>query len=532
MPESQPRPVQALAQRFFDHYVELHPEEATTLGLKAGAERLRDHSPQGLAEEARWYAAISEELAALGSADLSPDERLDVSCIQRLVDYEISAQPWLYATIDWSLYPYNILEIQQLHAETELEHSALRRRAAQVPRFLEQQAERVDQAIRDGVRVPDRSFRDFLVSVQLPAAVAALRRQGHQAAAVAYEAHIAWMREIRTCDAASIGEPELRHRLLHMLGVQDEPAKLIADARADLAEIHELLIRASAEVAPGRGITTLSGVRELTQELQVATLADQGVVDFYAEYVVRAKRLVVEQQLFALPADYVMGIDILPESFAAASGAGNWPAPLLAPGKLGHFLVAADPAAHSVAWAADLAVHEGLPGHHLQSFLWQRRFGRESAPVRFLVVHDQVAIPRNYWAPMLNIEGWAVYAEELMRRAGFFTKTEELFVLLAHAVRASRVVCDLSLAAGEYTQAQVAQFLTHNACLTERHAALEARRYAQIPLQACTYHLGRRAIEDLASGWQDIAAFHDYFLSFGPVDPRAIKALSPAAAGG
>src|SRR5690606_32202157 len=90
MPESLPRPARALAQRFFDHYVELHPEESTTLGLALGAERLRDHSAQALAEEARWYAVMGAELASLEPTDLSQDQQLDVFCMQRLVDFEIS----------------------------------------------------------------------------------------------------------------------------------------------------------------------------------------------------------------------------------------------------------------------------------------------------------------------------------------------------------------------------------------------------------------------------------------------------------
>ena len=175
-----------------------------------------------------------------------------------------------------------------------------------------------------------------------------------------------------------------------------------------------------------------------------------------------------------------------------------------------------------MAWAADGAVHEGLPGHHLQSFLWQRRFADEPAPVRFLVVHDHVALPRHFWAPMVNIEGWAVYAEELMRKASFFTPQEELFVLMAHAVRAARVVCDISLADGTMSLEEVQQLLMHETCMAKGPAWLEARRYAQAPLQASTYHLGRKAIDALAAQWDDLAAFHEYFLGLGPVDPRAL----------
>ncbi|MCA9641384.1 MAG: DUF885 family protein, partial [Myxococcales bacterium] len=311
----------------------------------------------------------------------------------------------------------------------------------------------------------------------------------------------------------------------HMFGIDAAPSELVSSAREDLKSIHEEMIECAREVAPQRGVRDMGDVAELALELQQAKV-EGDILQVYRAYVRRAETLVREQELFALPEDYAMSVDVLPPSFAATGGAANWPAPLLAPSKLGHFLVTLDRDAHPLAWAADLTVHEGIPGHHLQSFVWQRRFATTTAPVRFLAVHDQVAIPRGYWAPMLNIEGWAVYAEELMRQAGFFSKREELFVLMAHAVRAARVIADLSLAAGEMTQDAVQQFMMAAACLTERHAWLEARRYAQIPLQASTYHLGRRAIERLRDQTTDLAAFHDRFLGFGPVDPHALIALN------
>ena len=512
--------MKTLRQRFFDEYMQRHPEVATSLGIEMGADWLRDHAPSALADEERWYGAVKKELDAVDRGALDLDDRLDHLCMQRLVDFHLHAHPWLYSTIDWSLYPYAMMEIQRLHAESDAEKQALHDRLQDLPRFLEQQEKCVDRAITNGLRMPDKTLRDFFVGTQLPLAIDTLRELGLVDAAAAYEKHRAWMAEIETADMRSIGEQELRFRLSTMLGIDEEPALLIARARDDLAEIQQSFIAKASELASG--VTTLEAARELALEMQKQTVASSDVVAFYEDYVERAIRMVHEKSLLYIPDGYIMGVDILPPSMAAAVPAGNWPAPLLARNKLGHFLVGADAQMHLVAWAADCAVHEGLPGHHYQSFVWQRRFSEDPAPVRFLVVHDHVAIPRHYWGPMLNIEGWAVYAEELMRRAGFFTPEEELFVLLAHAVRAGRVVCDISLALGAMSQADVQRFLMDQVCFTEKTAWLEARRYAQTPIQASTYHLGRKAIEALAAEWDDLAAFHEHFLSFGPVDPRAV----------
>ena len=514
-----------LRAEFFDGYLSFHPEEATTLGIAEGADRLRDHGPSALARERAWLQDAKRKLDALDDAELTRDERLDRLCMQRLVDFHLHAMPWLYHTIDWSLYPYAMLEVQRLHARSDEEKAAMDRRAREVPRFLQQQRRNVEDAIASGLRVPDTTLRDFFVSTQLPAAIEALRSVGYDEAAAAYEAYTGWLAEIETADTRSIGPDELQQRLDVMFGIEASAQSLVAQAREDLGPIHERMIEVAAKAAPGRKITSLADVHELAQQMQKAPIETDDVLGFLGAYVERARRICDERGLFDLPDDYEMGMDILPQSMALAVAAGNWPAPLKDRTKLGHFLVAKDPKMLSLAWAADLAVHEGLPGHHLQSWIWQQRFADDPAPVRFLVVHDHVAIPRHYWGPMLNIEGWAVYAEELMRQAGMFTPAEELFVLMAHAVRATRVVADLSLAGGEMTQAQVQTLLMDQACMAERAAWLEARRYAQTPLQASTYHLGRKAIDALAAEWSDRAAFHEYFLSFGPVDPHAIARL-------
>ena len=373
----------SLRQEFFDGYIGFHPEEATTLGIAEGADRLRDHGPESLSRERAWLEAMNERLEGLDEGAMTLDERLDALCMRRLVGFHLHAMPWLYHTIDWSLYPYAMLEVQRLHSVTDAERAAMDRRAGEVSRFLAQQRRNVEQAIASGTRVPDTTLRDFFVSTQIPPAIEALRSLGYEDAASAYETHAAWLADLETADARSIGPDELRLRLQVMFGIREEPRDLVAAAREDLVEVHEAMIEVAAKVAPDRNITTLADVRALAWQMQEATIDGDDVVGFFSEYVTRTRRFVVEHGLFDLPDDYEMGVDILPPSMALAVPAGNWPAPLRARDKLGHFLVAADPKLHLTAWAADGSVHEGVPGHHLQSWMWQRRFGDDPAPVRF-----------------------------------------------------------------------------------------------------------------------------------------------------
>ncbi len=542
-----------LRNSFFDGYLQWNPQEATTLGVGvgvgAGAGRLRDHGPATLQQERRWYGRMAKALTDIDVDALTMQDRLDHVAMQRIVDHHEHGWDRLTCAVDWSLYPYSMVMVQRVHAVTADDWRAIAERLAAIPQFLEQHQANVERGMRHGM-LPDGALCAFFAEQQIPPASTFLRKQlandpriaqAAIDAADAYDAHRLWLNEhalANSSPAHRIGEPEMVWRLRHGLGITDSPSDLIAQAKAELERTQQLLVTCAAKL--DKSIRDLDGVRTLANTMQERCIArDEDVVPTYRDYIDRALALVKEQRLFNVPEGYAIGVEPLPPGFSAASHAGNWPAPLLDASKLGHFMVAPDAKLHSLAWAADLAVHEGLPGHHLQSFWWQQHCagqhgdqqhrGEQTSPVRFLLVHDQVAIPRHFWGPMLNIEGYAVYAEELMRGAGFFTADEELFVLLAHAVRAARVIADLSLHAGIMDEPEAVALLVRGVCLPDNKARMEVRRYLQVPLQASTYLLGRLAIEDLVKqcraregGAFDLASFHDRFFSFGPVDPAAI----------
>lgn len=528
-------------QRFFDEYLQWQPEEALTLGRYEGAGRLRDHGDEGLELERRWYAAMQQELAAMDVSSLDRAGRIDHALLSRVVRHHLHSWEGLFDAIDWSTYPCVMIAVQWLHAQSAAEQRATAQRLEQVPRFLEQHEGRVTRAMARGYR-PDGALCEFFAQAMLPSGEAFLRDElgAHPvtgAAAVnaanAYAAHQLWLQEQvlprATEQAHRLGERETRWRLRHVLALDDDVDAHIARAREHLAETQQQLLSLAKRVQPD--VQTMADVRDLTGRMQQVTLErDADVLPTFRGYVKRAHEHLAQRDHFRLPPDYRIGVELMPRGLTATSSAANWPAPLLDSSKLGHYLVSPHAKDHSLAWAADGAVHEGLPGHHLQSFWWQRHFADDAAPVRFLLVHDQVAVPRHYWGAMPNIEGYAVYAEELMRQSDFFTTEEELFVLMAHGVRAARVVADLSLCCERMDEAEARALLTEEVGMSESYATQEVRRYLQIPLQASTYLLGRLAIEDLKQAVRDAegdtfseADFHERFFAYGPADPAAIR---------
>jgi uncharacterized protein (DUF885 family) len=142
---------------------------------------------------------------------------------------------------------------------------------------------------------------------------------------------------------------------------------------------------------------------------------------------------------------------------------------------------------------ASIVYHEGVPGHHLQiaTAMHQADLNRFQ---RLLS-----------WVPAYS-EGWALYAERLMREFGYLTDDGNLFGMLnENLFRAARVIIDigmhleLSIPAGtgfhegeRWTPELGLEFMLTRT-ITERELVVdEVDRYLGWPGQAPAYKLGER----------------------------------------
>jgi uncharacterized protein (DUF885 family) len=208
---------------------------------------------------------------------------------------------------------------------------------------------------------------------------------------------------------------------------------------------------------------------------------------------------------------------------------------LLDPHGRGHCLCSEDPSAHVSLAAKNLAVHEAIPGHYLQSAVWQHAFAKghlgRNAIARFLGVADDVAMSRAYYGTMLSVEGWAVYVERLLHDHGYYDSgAEGFFFAVCDAIRAVRVVLDLELQAGEADPAALVAFVCESTLMPERFATLQVLRAKRMPLQGLTYFVGALEIEELrrAVAPTSLVEFHRALLVLGPVPASVARtALHP-----
>lgn len=161
------------------------------------------------------------------------------------------------------------------------------------------------------------------------------------------------------------------------------------------------------------------------------------------------------------------------------------------------------------------SVHEAYPGHH-----WH------------LVVIASTPRPiRKVHRTSYFVEGWALYAERMMRDQGFFADPrQELCHLAARIFRAARIIIDVSLHIGEMTFDEAAEFLTTRLTSNEPTARTEVGRYCSWPTQAPSYLTGSLEIERMRERYfsekrGDLKAFHDTIASSGGL-PIAIAERS------
>jgi uncharacterized protein (DUF885 family) len=160
------------------------------------------------------------------------------------------------------------------------------------------------------------------------------------------------------------------------------------------------------------------------------------------------------------------------------------------------------------------AYHEGVPGHHMQ----------------LSVAQTLPDLPkfRKHGGNSGYVEGWALYAEQLGKEAGFYQDpVSDYGRLSSELFRAVRLVVDTGIHSKGWTRDQVIEFFRKADAVDEPTFQAETDRYIAWPAQALAYKLGQlkfrelreRATRELGPRF-DIRAFHDEMLNGGvlPLD--------------
>jgi hypothetical protein len=170
--------------------------------------------------------------------------------------------------------------------------------------------------------------------------------------------------------------------------------------------------------------------------------------------------------------------------------------------------------ANNLHWLKVVALHEAVPGHHLQFSI----AARVKNPIR-----------RFFRCPAY-FEGWGLYCEEMMARHGYYGPKARLTQLRMKLWRAARVLSAVGMNHRGLSEAGSAELLRDRVLFKAMHAVREAKMHRKRPAYFTAYSVGfwqieklRRALEERWGESYSDKRFHDAFLSFGPIPVPIIE---------
>lgn len=569
---------------------------------------LRDHSAAALQDEDRWLANTKQSLETDAADSLSPAQRInrDVALAQinfllrqhQVRRYQERAldtytdEP--FRAVDWQL--QGMTQTGDKTYGTPEEWNLLAKRVATVPTFLKVAQDQLTAGIaakntpdwrmliRNGIDTSEANAKYFQETLpklaeervsgpQRNEMIKQIRLASEQASAAyrglrdfvastffddATKKDVSAVKpEFRT-DRYALGEEEYNWAVKNNLRVNKTAAQLYDEAMPIVEATQKEMIDLARKIGEKHKMTLPAdgpaAVRAIFDELSKDyPKSDAEMVQWYNDAAFRLVDYARKTGIFDVPADYKLEVvETPPPLRASIDGAAYYPAPPFKNTGVGRFYVTTtdnDKAAlqsNNRAALADLAAHEGFPGHDWH-YKVMTQYRDQIAGVRWLTP-GAVEDSSSMWEDSMAAEGWGLYAEALMAEPqpgapeGFYTPEERLYQLQGKLYRDLRVRIDTGIHTNRmsYTEAadlfsEIVDFLPgkcSDTTLTQSDAKKASCssaeraifRYSKWPTQAITYRLGkdeifalRKEANNLLGDRFSAKAFHLLFMKQGTI---------------
>ena len=493
----------------------------------------------------------TRQLAELDGLTLSDvDEKVDRAVLGSALRWELFDLERLHEG-DWNAMTHN--PGGGLHALASRPFApagqrldAARARLARVPAFFAAARERLGDLsrIHTETAITQLGGTAHLISDALPAlaeeAGAALGSEA-QTAYEAVEEHRAWLRDRLAGAQRSprLGRELFEAKLALTLDTDFAPDALLARAEDDFERISgEIAAEAGrfAAVADADAATVRSVLAELARD--VAT--DDTILDVCRAAMGEATDFVRSNDLMTIYDDQVDIIE-MPEIDRGVAGAYCNPSGPLEQSPLPtQFAVSPTPQGwsedriasyfreYNVHMLHDLTVHEAMPGHALQLMHSNRH--PATTPIRAVFYSGSF------------VEGWAVYAEELMATRGYRAAESARAASALHMQQLKmqlrstlNTILDIRFHCHDLDEPEARRLMVERAFQEDGEAAEKWQRVQLTSTQLCTYYVGYCEVRDLVGELRrrrpdaGDRAIHDAVLAHGSPPVRRLRTLLLAA---
>ena len=551
-PPPQDADFETAAKDYLEELLRNSPEFATYLGDHRYDAQLGDYSREGFAQTLALEQRHLERLGGIDPARLNADNAVDYEILRNRIEstiFELSE----IREYEWNPLAYNVTgSIYSLlardFAPLEQRLTSVASRLSQIPRVLE--------AARANLGAPPRVHTETAI-LQNGGSISLIRddleefvaqapnmREALEApraeAIRALEAHGQWLEKDllpRSTGDFRLGEAKFRKKLAYSLHSDLSMEEILSRAQQGLAEIHLALYETALPLYEEYFPDASSAQRDDRKAVIKAVLTrladdhptNESIVDDARRALEETTAFVAEKQLVSLPAEPVE-IIVMPEFQRGVSTAYcDSPGPLEKNGET-FYAISPTPEAWNETRALsfyreyndymlkDLTVHEAMPGHYLQLSHSNRFRGPTFA--------------RAVFYSGTFVEGWAVYAEQIMVEHGFGgprVKMQQLKMLTRAILN---TILDQKIHAGSMTEEEAMRLMLDDGFQEDGEAAGKWRRACLTSAQLSTYFAGATEINDIRAAYEakhgpvsDWKAFHDQMLSYGSPPAKYVRRL-------
>ncbi len=539
-----------LANDYIAKMLSMNPEQATQLGEHGYDSRLSDYSAKGVKKSRDFNAAFLAKLNKLDLAKLSRVNNIDARIMRENLEYAVFQADVLRG---WENNPMSYNVGSALDYLMSREFAPLDERLANLQGRLEQ-IPSVIAAAKANLKNPPRIYTETAIAQndgviglikddlqifadQSPKMKTKLQ-PARDSAVAALNAYGKWLKEgllPRSNGDFRLGDEKFRQKLKFALSSNLSKEDILSYAEADLKvtqdKMYELALPLYRKFYPNEraDMSKPMLIKKVLDKLAESHPNNETIITQAEKDLQATTEFVRSKNLVTVPNDPVKVV-VMPEYARGSSVAYCDSTGTFEKNNSTFFAISPTPQdwtdsrkqsffrEYNDFMMQDLTIHEAMPGHYLQ-LMHANKF---SAPTKIRAIFQSGSF----------VEGWAVYAEQLMAENGYGgaeTQMQQLKMKLRVIINA---IIDQKIHTAGMTEKQAIDFMMNEGFQEEGEAAGKWKRAQLSSTQLSTYYVGSVEVNDLRNAFErkngkqtNLQAMHDQMLAYGSPAAKYVKEM-------